>query len=145
MKHFRLQRLVQNSHATYGQITDDENRLICRTLERPWLNNAHDVSCIPAGEYPAHRVTSPKRGYEVFMLDGVPDRTAIELHIGNVVAESEGCILLGTGFGEVKGEHGVIDSREAFAEFMRLLAGESNFVLTVLDPEAPSFAGEDGG
>ncbi len=72
--------------------------------------------------------------YEVFELDNVPGRSNIQIHVGNKVADSEGCILLGTEFGEIDGEHGVIGSRDAFAEFMRLLSGEQNFILTISNP-----------
>ncbi len=119
---------------TLGLLHDEENNVIAHTLELPWRENEPDASCIPAGRYPAHRYLSPKRGYEVFMLDGVPDRSAIELHIGNTVSDTDGCILLGDSFGQIDDQLAVLNSRDGFASFMSLLAGEQNFMLTVIDP-----------
>jgi hypothetical protein len=134
MKRFRLQRLTQTEAGTFGVLSDAENKEVCKTMELPWKDNAHAVSCIPAGEYPAHRFLSPKRGYEVFMLDDVPDRSAIEIHIGNRLRDTDGCVLVGMEYGLVNGEHGITESRVAFVKFMGLVAGEQNIVLTVLDP-----------
>ncbi len=135
MKTIRLVRLDSNDYATYGQLIDGEGRQLCVTLELPWKGNAHNVSSIPAGEYTAHRRMSPKRGYEVFELDNVPDRSNIELHIGNLVTDSSGCILLGSAFGLLGEKHGVIRSGEAFRAFMDAMRGVDSFTLVVLDPE----------
>lgn len=130
-----LTRIEQNDLATFGRIEDTDHQQWCVTLERPWLDNAHDVSCVPAGTYTAHRYASPKRGYDVFMLSGVPNRGDIELHIGNTVADSEGCILLGTMYGVVNGQHGITGSGDAFRAFMRRLQGVDAFTLTIVDPQ----------
>lgn len=134
MRRFTLERLGDTGQATFGQLLDEENTVVCVTLELPWLGNLHNVSCIPAAEYPYHRYMSPKRGYEVVMLDDVPDRSAIELHIGNLPHDTDGCILLGTAFGMVNGQKGITGSKDAFVKFMNLLAGENNGVITVKDP-----------
>lgn len=136
----RLTRLTQNAFATYGQIVDEENRALCVTLEKPWVDLNQDgisdknVSCVPPGEYPASRYHSPKRGYDVFMLSGVPGRGDIELHIGNTPHDSEGCILLGSNFGDVGGQHGITGSQATFSRFMASLKGIDAFTLTVVDP-----------
>lgn len=129
-----LRRLSQTDFATYGELLDAEQRLLCVTLERPWLANAHEVSCIPPGVYPAHRRLSPKRGYELFELSNVPDRTHIEIHVGNLPKDSEGCILVGSSFGDLEGHRGVLGSKVAFSRFMRRLRDVDDFTLTVTDP-----------
>ena len=134
VKVLRLRRLSFTDSATYGQLFDDENRLICVTLELPWKDNAKGVSCIPAGTYPAHRYLSPKRGYTVFELADVPDRTHIEIHIGNTAADTEGCILVGSKFGFVGDKHGITESGAAFKRFMASLAGVDAFTLVISNP-----------
>ena len=135
MKRFTLIRANRNGVApTFGRLEDEEGVQVCVTLELPWRDDAHEVSCIPAGEYPAHRFLSPKRGYEVFMLDDVPGRSAIELHIGNTVHDTDGCILLGTAHGLVNGQQGITGSGDAFRKFMALCAGEQNIVVAIVDP-----------
>lgn len=141
MSDLTLQRVEQNDFATYGRIVDAENKQVCLTLERPWVDvngdgiSDRNVSCIPAGSYPARRYRSPKRGYDVFMLSGVPGRGDIELHIGNLPHDSEGCILLGSNFGTVNGQHGITGSAAAFARFMSSMTGIDTFTLHVLDPQ----------
>ncbi len=134
MKVLRLVRLDSNTYATYGQLLDGENKRIAVTLERPWLENRHDVSCIPPGEYIAHRRMSPKRKYELFELADVPDRSNIEIHIGNLPSDTEGCILVGSSFGMFGTKHGIQGSGEAFRVFMESMRGVDAFTLVVTDP-----------
>ena len=134
MTAFTLNRLSWDDHATFGSLVDDERRQVAVTLELPWKDNAHDVSCIPAGTYTATRRFSPKHHGEVFELQGVPNRGNIEIHAGNVARDSLGCILLGTTFGKVLGENGIVESRRAFSKFMASLAGVDAITLTIVDP-----------
>jgi len=107
---------------------DDENNPICVTLELPWLNNQHNISCIPEGIYTAVRYMSPKRGYEVFELTNVPDRDAIEIHVGNYPKDTDGCILLGLEYGDCA----VGSSQLAFVKFMNKLVGVNQITLKVV-------------
>lgn len=114
----KLSRIRQDDFATYGVITDDAGNHVCYTLELPWLNNAHGISCIPTGLYHGDRFQSPHRATEVWKLRDVPGRGDIELHTGNLPHDTEGCILLGTLFGSVNGQPGVTGSAAAFKKFM---------------------------
>lgn len=134
VKHLRLDRHAQNSFATYGNIIDlATSKELVVTLERPWVGNAKGISCVPVGEYVFTRYRSPKRGYDVFITQGVRGRSDIELHIGNGPQDSEGCILLGSRF--VRSPEGRImaESKKAFEKFMVYLAGEDSFTLTIED------------
>lgn len=130
----RLIRIEQNEHATFGLLQDAEAKQLAVTLELPWKDNAHDVSCVPAGAYTAHRRYSPKHRVEVFELAGVPDRANIEIHVGNFASDSLGCILLGSDFGQFEGERGIVKSRAAFEAFMASMAGVDTFTLAIHDP-----------
>lgn len=127
-----LRRLSGTDVATYGHLEDADGKVLCCTLEEPWRNNERSISCIPPGEYTAHRRLSPKRNAELFELDAVPGRSNIEIHVGNTTADTEGCILVGTSFGTVNGQHGIVESRAAFKRFMQSLAGVQRIALTVL-------------
>ena len=133
---FTLRRLDQNDLATFGQLVDAEENFVAVTLEEPWKNNARAISCVPAGTYQAHRrVASENRHhYDVFELEKVPDRTAVQIHIGNTVKDTEGCILLGSNLGVVDGLHGITGSAAAFRKFMSLLTGVDRITLTIVDP-----------
>lgn len=131
---YRLVRLSSDDAGTFGQILDAENALVCVTLELPWRDNVHDESCIPPGTYTARRYHSPKHRYDLFKLDDVPGRSDIELHIGNVVHDSLGCVLLGSNLGTVNGQPGITGSAAAFRRFMDRMTGVETFTLTVTDP-----------
>lgn len=89
-----LQRLPGTPHATLGHLEAD-GAPFCDTLELPWRENQHGVSCIPAGAYAVlfrdslhfHRVT--------LHIERVPERDGIEIHPANHVEELRGCIALG--------------------------------------------------
>ena len=54
---------------------------------------------IPAGIYRARLYNSPKFGRKVILLSNVPGFDAIEIHVGNDVGDTEGCILVGSRHG----------------------------------------------
>ncbi len=137
MRRFLLIRLDSNATATYGQLLDAEGKQVAVTLELPWRDNHHGTSCIPQGTYTARRRFSPKHHGEVFGLLDVPGRSDIEIHAGNTAKDSLGCILLGSAFGFVDDEHGVVESRRAVAQFMASLVGVDAFTLVVSDPLPP--------
>lgn len=133
-----LQRDSMTDERTYGTLKDDDGQTVCFTIEQPWRNNQHgdgsSASCIPEGNYLAFRFQSPHLGYELFQLANVPDRIAIEIHKGNVPADSRGCILTGTTRGQLGGVAAVLESAQAFATLMQHLAGVDRFTLSVRDP-----------
>lgn len=128
MKVLTLVRLRENEWGTQGVLLDDK-KPICVTMERPWLNNQTDISCVPVGEFQVRRGKFPKHG-ETFEVI-VPNRVAILLHKGNVYTNSNGCIILGTGYGWLNRQLAVIDSGSAFTNFMAYMAGENEFKLIV--------------
>lgn len=138
MREFSLARVTQNDFATYGELHDDTGATISVTLELPWHNNQHNISCILAGRYVCRRRYSVEHGRVLFWIDDVPGRGCVELHIGCLPSDSKGCILLGTAFGFVeypdgrKGD-GVTGSHAAFDRFMNLLEGADEFALTITD------------
>lgn len=137
MRALQLLREAQDAYATFGSIVDEHGGTLCVTLELPWRDNAHDISCIPPGTYHAQRVFSPKHQRVLFQLIDVPGRSAIEIHPGNTPNDSLGCILVGTAFGEIDGQRAVLASRAAFARLMITLEAEAAFELTVSNPPPP--------
>lgn len=130
-----LERIARTGFATYGQIIDTEQKQWCVTLELPWQENAPNESCVPSGAYTAIRFPSPGHGYDVFELRDVPERSAIEMHIGNLPHDTKGCILLGSNYGTVNGQPGITGSAAAFARFMDALRGVESFTLVILNPQ----------
>jgi len=84
---------ISINSATVGHISAG-GLFECFTLELPWLDNASNISCIPAGWYECVRHTSPSKG-ECFSVIGVPGRTNVLIHAGNYTRNTQGCILVG--------------------------------------------------
>lgn len=103
---------------------------LLRTLERPWVGNRPNISCIPPGVYICQRVQSPRFG-ETFEVTDVTGRTHILFHAGNFIKHSKGCVLVGLDTLIEKGELMVTNSREGFKDFMAALEGEQRFKLVV--------------
>jgi len=72
----------------------------CDTLENPYINNQRNISCIPEGEYKVRlRLAreSATRDYLHLLVQDVPNRDFILVHIGNYPSQTQGCILVGNG------------------------------------------------
>jgi len=127
----RLIRIEQNDDVTIGVLTYNGN-ILCYTLERPYILNAKNYSCIPKGDYVCSKIESPKFG-ETFKVE-VEGRTDILFHPGNMVADSHGCILLGTELSWFQGDtRAVRYSKKAFAILLDKLEGKDSFRLEVLE------------
>lgn len=108
------------------------------TIERPWLNNKQDVSCIPAGRYKAERDMyyggdgpGGKRDYECFEIRNVPGRAEIKIHIANYVKDIIGCI--GVGMARDKDHPAIWSSTQGYNLFMQHLADADEFTLIIAD------------
>ena len=71
---------------------DDKRGNICYTIELPWLDNKHRVSCIPEGKYELTKRYSLRFGWHL-LVNNVVDRSYILIHAYNdALKESKGCI-----------------------------------------------------
>lgn len=101
------------------------------SIELPWRDNAPDVSCILAGIYTAKYQYSGKFARNVYVLQNVPERTACELHIGNVAgdvmkgfrSDVEGCTVFGTAVGSLWGQQAVLNSEVAYDALVAATGG----------------------
>jgi hypothetical protein len=106
------------------------------TLEPSWMDNSRGRSCIPAGIYRLERGSFQGR-YSNFSLEGVPDRSAIEIHVGNTaLADTTGCILVGVSVGVLGDQWAVLNSREAMDLMMDSLRECDSERILVLDPDS---------
>lgn len=108
-----LVRFATLADKTLGRIRYNGRELY--TIEREWLGNEVNVSCIPEGPYKLKRVNSPRFGSNMWEVAEVPDRTHILIHVANYAHDVIGCIGLGlTVFGNLGG---VGSSRKAIKRF----------------------------
>ena len=73
----------------------------CFSLELPWKGNASKVSCIPEGIYDAYIRYSPNQKREVITLKDVPERTWINIEVGNYTNDILGCVVVGRGVHDI--------------------------------------------
>lgn len=108
---------------TFGVFLNESTPL-CVTLELPDLNNTVGKSCILPGVYQVIQNTQKKP----WRLLDVPGRTEVDIHDGNTIADTEGCILVGTYFYS----NGIIKSNDAVDYLKSVLP--LTFPLTVVNP-----------
>lgn len=131
-----LERFAYSPVGTFGRL--QVGNLEWFTVERPWLNNQAQVSCIPEGTYTLKKRQSQvvanstggayAEGWEVTK---VPGRSYIMIHPGNTMSDLMGCIAPGKTLAYVAGKWAVGSSRTAFDELMRALAGETEWTLEI--------------
>jgi len=106
---------------------------VFHTLERPWLDNKVNESCIIPGKYKCTFLKRSNSGRyrNVYYLNNIPGRSGILIHNGNLVAHSKGCIILGSKTGILNGQPAVLGSRTAKNKLAKLI-NEEDFILRVL-------------
>jgi hypothetical protein len=111
----------------------------CYTLEPPrfyqGFENVHQKCCILPGTYEVVLVHSPKFGRVMPLLLNVPGRSAIEIHQGNLVTDTEGCILLGayrTTLCEITGS--VVAFKAVFEKLQAAVAAGEKISITISNP-----------
>lgn len=107
-----------------------QTEIFCWTLEPPEYGNIKKVSCIPAGCYECCRIVSP-RFTTTYQVQGVPGRSEILFHRGNVVDHTEGCIILGEKLGNLRGDRAVLNSGNTFTKFLNRLKPYKQFNLII--------------
>ena len=133
-----LTRFDSSDQGTFGRLAVDSFN--CFTGELPWRNNAPLTSCIPAGRYTVTWTWSPRLRRPTYRLLGVPNRSGILLHSGNLMGDRSlgyraqflGCISLGEKLGMMEGQKALLVSRPAIRRFEELLRREP-FTLEVID------------
>jgi len=125
-----LKRISMKPEFTQGVLLNDKGIGFALTLERPWINNIMNISCIPAGEYVCNRYTS-SRYSNTFQVVDVPNRTYILFHSGNTISDSAGCIMIGEEFGYLDGRVAILSSNRGFKEFLKVLSTVSEFRLII--------------
>lgn len=131
MKSVVLERFCYSGQGVFGELYIPGAEVLA-TVERPWLGNKREVSCIPNGEYICRPRRYNRGGYDAYEVTNVKDRTHILFHRGNFVRNSKGCILINQEHGAHKGEWCGLNSKVAFNYFMEEMNGEP-FELFICD------------
>ncbi|WP_299582659.1 DUF5675 family protein [Mucilaginibacter sp.] len=117
-------RQYPNNKCTSGYLAVNGN-IICYTLEKPWIDNINNISSIPEGTYGGILRYDHSDHWRIELV-GVPNRPNIQIHIGNVLDDTKGCILVGTALGpdlcSIKGG----TSAPAYAKLKNAFYGTDN-------------------
>jgi hypothetical protein len=147
-----LVRFAYLRDVTLGYLFTDNGRFA--TLEEPWIENPFGPggqrkgvglceSCVPDGTYALEPHNGVKKqnvwalvNRDLGVTHGLPPpgqpfgRSAILIHSGNTVLDSEGCILVGLAHGLMDGRNAVLSSRPALDK-LRLVLGRQEHELKV--------------
>lgn len=129
-----LTRLSDNGVETRGRlvIKNGANVFSCDTLELPWLNNQHDISCVPQGTYTCN--LQPFHNTKMYQLSPTAPRTGIFIHPANFKTDILGCIALGDSFSDINkdGQLDVINSVHTVTAMMTFL-NNNPFTLQIIN------------
>lgn len=111
----RLKREDFSDARTIGRLSIDSDDF-CWTLEDRVRTGpkVHGQTAIPAGTYAVKLTMSPRFGRVLPLLVDVPGFDGVRIHPGNTAADTEGCLLVGTG----RTADTITGSRDAFNALM---------------------------
>lgn len=126
MNTYTLKRLQSGPMGTFGELCFGDD-VLCKTCELPWNNNLPRKSCIPPGVYPVIPHTGPvwQDVWEII----VPGRTAILIHAANLPEQVEGCVAVGSVFGDIDGKPAVLGSRAALDKLRKILPNKFTLIV----------------
>ena len=93
MKTVSLERFCYHPTGTLGVVKVDSETFY--SIERPWLDNEANVSCIPEGTYEMAWRLSPRFGW-TWHVKNVSERIHILINVANFPKDVQGCIGLGS-------------------------------------------------
>jgi len=129
LKIITLTRIISTDEGVLG-LLHKNGKPISVTLERPWKDNLAWESCIPFGLYPLTRLDKSKAfKYPHYLIEDVPKRTFIKIHVANYPSELHGCIGVGSYF--ANGAIAVSKSRVAMDHVMWSLDRHEKLVLNI--------------
>lgn len=142
-----LLRAKQGKESTlselYFRAGDEELKLICYVLEdKIRTEKVAEKTAIPTGVYPVRfrktggihaRYKKKFAGVHKGMLEicELPNFQFVMFHIGNTIADTAGCPLIGSDYRLVNGDYQVTASTEAYLNFYGLVAGVLSKKMTV--------------
>lgn len=133
MKRLLLMRLQKLDDRTLGRLivfNGTEVEEIFTTLELPWRNNERNNSCILSGYYTVDPRESSKFGKHLIINNTSP-REAILMHVGNAPESTQGCVLVGTGYGDFDkdGKREITESKRAMRRLVELVTDTAELII----------------
>jgi hypothetical protein len=127
-----LSRKYWNNQTTGKLVVFNEDHRVLDlvTIEQPDNGNQKNCSCIPEGHYECEKIESPRHG-TCYLVKDVPDRSAILIHKGNYVTDTQGCILPGLYFQDLNhdGNTDVCDSTHAMEKLINVIGEKFELII----------------
>lgn len=121
-----IERKLSSNNCTMGYLTT-KGETLCYTLELPWADNSNNISCIPVGTYNGILRYDKTDGWRI-QLENVPNRTGVQIHMGNYTSQIQGCILVG--INAKVDDCSVQNSSAAYSKLKKAFYGTSNPIST---------------
>lgn len=105
----------------------------CETLELPYKDNRHGISCYPCGKYICKKVgPTEKIPYPHISITNVPNRDGICMHAANYVSQLRGCTATGDGLADINkdGQLDLINSKKTFEKLMSIVPDTFNLTVS---------------
>lgn len=127
MQTLTIERGVSTDEGTFGVASI--GNISWHSLELPWRDNLPNLSCVPPGVYRASIVHSPHFGRDLYLLQGVPGRSDVEIHPANWAGDVQ------------KGYHSDLKGCLSVAEEIGYLTppGRSDLLQMALERSTPAF------
>jgi len=135
---FVVRDLFHGQEASLGTciVYDGDKQLFkSESLERAWLDNANNISCIPVGTYPLVLEHSPRFRKDLWEVKEVPGRAECKFHASNYWHQLNGCIALGNNRKDIDGDkvQDVTSSRKTMDAFHLAMGDDTKANLHIID------------
>jgi len=135
-----LRDYVGKKQSTGIIIVQDETGKVlftCQSLERGWVSNTRNVSCIPAGKYDLRFEFSPKFNTNLWEIYGVPNRSECKFHAANFWHQLNGCIAPGVTQKDLDNDNLVdnVQSRNALDGFHEAMEGFTKADIRIINSQ----------
>ena len=119
-----------------GEILNNNVR-VCYSIELPWKDNQHRISCIPEGRYELTKRYNQRFGWHL-LVNNVVNRNYILIHAYNdALKESKGCIApVSICTGEGKGNNARLSLKKLLAIVYPELE-KGNKVILIIKIQSP--------
>jgi hypothetical protein len=129
----KLTRFDSSDEGTFGVLWIPGFPGVLFTGELPDRQNRSNISRIPAGRYKGIWCHSPRFKRNMYVLEPVPNRAGIRIHVANWVGDKakgyksqvNGCITLGEKIGKLAGQKAVLLSAPAIRRFEKFMQGKT--------------------
>lgn len=126
----KLIRTHNSPYGVTGVLLADSGKFLCHTLELPYRSNERDISSIPSASYIA-KFHYSDTFQKCVKISDVLDRTGILIHPGNTINDTQGCILVGSGWVDT---FTLSESKRAMEDLLKYIEkkyGNEHFFLDV--------------